>query len=138
MSGDARGEGGDPLVAAARQAMARAYAPYSGFRVGAALETSDGEVYTGCNVENSSYPVGVCAERVAIGHAVVSGARTFVRIAIASSGARPASPCGMCRQALAEFGPDIEVVSVDAEGGRAEWTLGELLPFHFRLDEVTR
>ena len=126
----------DGLVARARAAMEAAYAPYSRFRVGAALESEDGRVFAGCNVENSSYPVGMCAERVALGHAVASGARRFSRIAIASSGERPATPCGMCRQALSEFGPDIVVIAVAGAGGRAEWTVAELLPAAFRLEDA--
>lgn len=126
----------DELIAQARGAMTRAYAPYSGFRVGAALESEDGRVFVGCNVENSSYPVGTCAERVALGHAVASGAQGFTRIAVASSGVEPASPCGMCRQALAEFGIDLEVVSVAAEGAAVRWSLADLLPHHFRLDRA--
>lgn len=133
MSGtDAGGE----LLAQAREAMERAYAPYSGFRVGAALEADDGRVFLGCNVENASYPVGMCAERVALGHAVASGARSFRRVAVASSGERPASPCGMCRQALSEFGVDLEVVSATADGAIERWTLSELLPADFRLNEA--
>lgn len=126
----------DELIAQARSAMTRAYAPYSGFRVGAALESGDGGVFLGCNVENSSYPVGMCAERVALGNAVTSGATSFSSIAIATSGSEPASPCGMCRQALAEFGVDLAVVSVTDDGAEARWTLAELLPCHFRLDEA--
>jgi len=126
----------DELIAQATAAMARAYAPYSKFRVGVALEADDGRVFVGCNVENASYPVGMCAERVALGAAVAAGARGFRRATVVSSGARAASPCGMCRQALAEFGTDLEIVSV-AEGGESRcWTLGELLPADFRLDEV--
>jgi len=128
--------GGPPteeiLVDRARAAMRAAYAPYSGFRVGAAIEAEDGRVFIGCNVENASYPVGVCAERAALGSAVVSGARAFRRIAVATGGDRPASPCGMCRQALSEFGTALEVVSVSEMGGRRDWTLEELLPFAFR------
>jgi cytidine deaminase len=124
----------DELIAQARFAMTRAYAPYSGFRVGAALESEDGSVFLGCNVENSSYPVGTCAERVALGNAITSGATVFRRIAIATHGSEPASPCGMCRQALAEFGIDLEVVSVTDEGDAARWSLTELLPHDFRLD----
>lgn len=126
----------DELVARARAAMEAAYAPYSRFRVGAALESEDGRIFAGCNVENSSFPVGLCAERVALGHAVASGARRFSRIAVASSGERPASPCGMCRQALAEFGPDLRVIAVADGGGREEWSVAELLPAAFRLDEA--
>ncbi len=126
----------DELIAQARIAMTRAYAPYSGFRVGAALESEDGGVFLGCNVENSSYPVGTCAERVALGNAVTSGATSFSRIAIASSGSEPASPCGMCRQALAEFGVHLAVVSVTDDGAAARWSLAELLPHDFRLHEA--
>lgn len=126
----------DDLADRARAAMEGAYAPYSNFLVGAALEAADGRVFVGCNVENASYPVGICAERVALGHAVASGARSFTRIVVASSGSAAASPCGMCRQALAEFGTDLEVRSVTPDGGASEWTLGELLPADFRLEEA--
>jgi len=124
------------LLTEARNAMRAAYAPYSRFLVGAALEAEDGRVYVGCNVENASYPVGMCAERVALGQAIAGGARKFRRVVVAASGTKPASPCGMCRQALAEFGLELEVVSV-AESGRAcRWLLSDLLPSDFRLDEV--
>ena len=113
--------------------MERAYAPYSGFRVGAALEADDGRVFVGCNVENSSYPVGMCAERVAIGRAVSEGATSFRRVAVASSGTTAASPCGMCRQALSEFAADLEVISVPESGERRSWRLSDLLPHAFRL-----
>lgn len=116
--------------------MAHAYAPYSGFRVGAALEAEDGRVFTGCNVENASYPVTICAERVALGAAIAAGASRFRRVAIVSSGKRVASPCGMCRQALAEFGLDVEVTSRTVDGERATWTLQELLPEAFDLREA--
>lgn len=122
----------EALLDRARTAMRAAYAPYSGFPVGAALESEDGRVFVGCNVENASYPVGVCAERAALGSAVVSGARVFRRIAVATGGDRPASPCGMCRQALSEFGTDLEVISVSDAGRRRSWTLEELLPSAFR------
>jgi cytidine deaminase len=116
--------------------MAQAYAPYSGFRVGAALESEDGRVFTGCNVENASYPVTICAERVALGAAVAAGANSFRRVAIVSSGRRVASPCGMCRQALAEFGLEVEVTSLTVGGERASWMLRDLLPEAFDLREV--
>ncbi len=125
----------DALVALARQAMGRAHAPYSGFSVGAALEAEDGRTFVGCNVENASYPVTLCAERVALGAAVSQGARRFRRLALCASGPRPASPCGMCRQALAEFGTDLEVVSVAPDGAAAEWTLEALLPESFTLED---
>lgn len=126
----------EALIAQAMDAMARAYAPYSEFKVGAALEADDGRVFLGCNVENVSYPVGMCAERVALGHAVASGARHFRRVAVASSGAKVASPCGMCRQALAEFGVDLEVIGVAGNGDVRRWSLAELLPADFRLNEA--
>ncbi len=114
-------------------AMQHAYAPYSSFRVGAALEATDGRVYAGCNVENSSYPVTVCAERVALGAAIAAGATEFKRVYIVSSGQAAASPCGMCRQALAEFGLKLEVISEGAGGEMMTWTLEELLPSAFLL-----
>lgn len=121
------------LRALALEAMERAYAPYSTFKVGAALETVDGRRFIGCNVENASFPVTLCAERVALGAAIVKGATRFRRIAVAANGAEPASPCGMCRQALAEFGLDLEVISLTPDGTEARWTLEELLPANFQL-----
>ena len=126
----------EDLAARARVARERAYAPYSGFLVGAALEADDGRVFTGCNVENASYPVGTCAERVALGNAVVSGARVFSRIAIVTSGAVPAPPCGMCRQALAEFGRKLEVMSIGTNGESVVWPLRDLLPANFSLERM--
>lgn len=126
----------EDLAARARAARERAYAPYSRFLVGAALEADDGRVFAGCNVENASYPVGTCAERVALGHAVVSGARAFSRIAIVTSGAIPAPPCGMCRQALAEFGRKLEIMSIGSNGETAVWSLRDLLPANFSLERM--
>lgn len=114
--------------------MDAAYAPYSEFRVGAALEADDGRVFKGCNVENAAYPVGMCAEHAALGAAVSGGARSFRRLALVVSGGSPASPCGKCRQALAEFGLDLEVLSVGREGQARRWRLDELLPDSFGLD----
>lgn len=116
---------------AAREAMGSAYAPYSGFRVGAALEADDGRRYSGVNVENAAYPVGSCAEQSALAAAVSAGARGFRRLALAVSGDEPAAPCGKCRQALAEFGADLRIVSEGAAGDRKRWTLAELLPDSF-------
>jgi cytidine deaminase len=126
----------EELATCAHEAMGRAYAPYSKFRVGAALETQDGRVFGGCNVENASYPVTVCAERVALGAAVVAGATRFRRILICSSGADPVTPCGMCRQALSEFGVDLEVICEGMSGSRQSWALSELLPGHFGPEEL--
>lgn len=134
MSGDAA----DGLARLAEDALERAYAPYSGFPVGAAIEAEDGRRFAGCNVENASYPVGTCAERVALGHAVERGARRFRRIAIATRADEPTAPCGMCRQALAEFGLDLDVVSVTRDGRVARWSLRELLPAAFTLREADR
>ena len=118
------------LRAAALDAMERAYAPYSRFRVGAALVGS-GEVVTGCNVENAAYPSSICAERGAVMTAVARGIRVFDRLVIATESEEPASPCGQCRQVLAEFAPALPILSVTRGGREARWTLDELLPNPF-------
>lgn len=112
-------------------AMQRAYAPYSRFHVGAALLASDGSITEGCNVENASFPAGTCAERVALGAAVTRGVRSFRAVVIASSGESPAAPCGMCRQALVEFSPELDIISITRTGGEARWRLSDLLPNAF-------
>lgn len=125
------------LVDAARRVAANAYAPYSGFRVGAAALGGSGRVFTGCNVENGSYPVTLCAERNAVGSAVADGESRIVAVAVASgSPTEPddLAPCGMCRQFLAEFGGDVVVVSREAGEWRAR-PVSELLPGAFRLRE---
>jgi cytidine deaminase len=119
-------------------ALDRAYAPYSSFRVGAALLGTDGSVAEGCNVENAAYPVGICAERGALASAVARGVRSFEAIAIATDAAEPTPPCGMCLQALAEFAPRLTVVSVTRAGASAHWTLAELLPHAFVADSLGR
>ncbi|HMC17920.1 MAG TPA: cytidine deaminase [Gemmatimonadales bacterium] len=122
------------LVRRAREVQRHAYCPYSKFRVGAALETADGGVYVGTNVESVSYGLTICAERMAIGAAVAGGGgtgmRAFRRIVVATDVEPPASPCGACRQLLAEFGLDLEVIAV---GPRTErrWVLRDLLPDAF-------
>jgi cytidine deaminase len=117
--------------AAALAAMQQAYAPYSGFHVGAALLASDGAVSVGCNVENASYPAGLCAERAALATAVTTGHRSFERIVVATDAEEPSPPCGLCRQALIEFSPGMKVVSVTTSGQHAEWALADLLPAAF-------
>ncbi len=123
----------DALLAAARAAQAQAYAPYSGYRVGAAVETGGGAIFAGCNVENASYGLSLCAERVAVGNAMAGGQRQLRRIVIVSDSDPPAPPCGACRQVLAEFGAGLMVESVGP--GRTErWVLGDLLPSGFGPD----
>jgi cytidine deaminase len=119
------------LRTAADAARGNAWCPYSHFPVGAALETDDGRVFPGCNVENASYPAGTCAERVALGAAIAAGARRFVRIVITSAAVAPTPPCGICRQALVEFAPALEIFAVTPDGLTARWSLAELLPAPF-------
>jgi cytidine deaminase len=115
------------LLEAARTALESAYAPYSEYRVGAAIETADGTVYTGCNVENANYSNSLHAEEVAMGAAVSEGHRSFERLAVTSADRDGVTPCGMCRQTLAEFCDDDFPIVTDGEGA-AEYTLGDLLP----------
>lgn len=119
------------LIDAALWARERAYAPYSGFPVGAALLGESGNVYLGCNVENASYGLTWCAERTAIGNAIASGERRFVAIAIVAATPGPCAPCGACRQALVEFGEAIRVIMANVDGAIEEKTAGELLPEAF-------
>ncbi len=121
----------DPLSDAALQSRARAYAPYSKFRVGAALEDSDGRIHTGCNIENASYGLTNCAERTAVFKAVSEGARSFRRIAVAADTVPLTPPCGACRQVLWEICGDIEVVLVNLRGDTESMRLKDLLPRPF-------
>ena len=125
----------DALISAARAAQARAYAPYSNFRVGAALESYDGAVFSGCNVENASYGLTICAERAAICAAVSAGVTRFRRAVVVSDVDPPAAPCGACRQVLAEFGLDLPI---DGVGSResVRWRLSDLLPVAFGPEQL--
>jgi cytidine deaminase len=119
------------LVAAARDARERAIAPYSHFRVGAALATTDGRIFTGCNVENASYGLTVCAERVALLKALSEGAREFSAIVVVADTASPTPPCGPCRQLLWEYCGDIPVTLANLDAITGNHTVGALLPFPF-------
>jgi cytidine deaminase len=119
------------LIAAARAARHHAVAPYSTFTVGAALETADGRVFTGCNIENATYGLTMCAERVAMFKALSEGHRQFRRIAIVADTASPTPPCGACRQILWEFGGDIEVILASTTHESARFQLSTLLPHPF-------
>lgn len=121
----------DELKAAAVAMLERAYCPYSHFPVGAALECADGSVFTGCNIENAAYSPSICAERTAVAKAVSEGHRDFVRIAIAGTGEDFCVPCGVCRQVLSEFAPDLEIIALNGQGQQQIFTLRELLPHSF-------
>lgn len=118
----------EQLLTEAADARNRAYAPYSGFAVGAALLTSNGQVFKGCNVENISFGLTMCAERVAIGAAVQASAMQFEQLALVSDSADPVVPCGACRQVLAEFSPELRIVSRAVNGAQTEFRLETLLP----------
>jgi cytidine deaminase len=121
----------EALVTAARAARERAVADFSDFKVGAALETADGQIITGCNIENASYGLTVCAERVAIFKAISEGHRAFTRIAVVADTASPTPPCGACRQIMWEFCGDIEVVMANTTAVTATLQMKDLLPLPF-------
>lgn len=119
------------LIQAALQAREAAYAPYSQYKVGAALLGKSGRIYTGCNVENASYGATICAERVAAVKAVSEGEQTFEALAVATDGDEPGSPCGICRQFLAEFGIGLRLILVNLKGDQLCTTLEQYLPQAF-------
>lgn len=128
----------DALIALARECLERSYAPYSRFQVAAAVVDDRGRVFTGVNVENISYGLSMCAERVAIFSAVAAGARRITAVAIASSGAQLLSPCGACRQVTAEFAaPDVPIYC-EAAGQSHRWTVAELLPNGFTAPQLRK
>lgn len=126
----------DALLEAARAAMTRAWSPYSRFRVGAALLAEDGTVFPGCNVENASFGLTICAERTAVVKAVSEGRTRFLAIAVVTDADRPLQPCGACRQVLAEFAPDLRVLAAGRVGPHAEARLSDLLPGAFTGSEL--
>ena len=121
------------LKAAALDVQARAYVPYSNYRVGAALLTASGEIIAGCNVENATFGATCCAERSAVFSAVAQGHREFRAVAVVTNGEDPGTPCGICRQVLAEFGSDLDVLCFTPEGAEAHYRLSELLPHALKL-----
>jgi cytidine deaminase len=125
------------LISAARDARSRAVAPFSGFKVGAALETVDGAVITGCNIENASYGLTMCAERVAVFKAVSEGHRRFRRIAVVADTPAPTPPCGACRQILWEYAGDIQVVLANLEREAGRYRMKRLLPVAFDTDVLS-
>jgi cytidine deaminase len=126
----------DALVESARAVQQRAYAPYSRFRVGCALEADDGRVFVGCNVENASYGLTICAERAAVCAAVAAGARRLRRAVVVTDADPPVAPCGACRQVLSEFGRDLRVEGVGPSAS-VSWTMAELLPSAFGPEQLT-
>ena len=122
----------EEVRALAEEARQRAYAPYSGFKVGAVLESEDGALFAGCNVENASLGLTICAERSALTAAVAGGHRAFRRLYLVTDGVVAVPPCGACRAVLAEFSPKLRVLA-EAGEDRKEWSLAELLPLPFRL-----
>jgi len=126
------------LIEAAKQGMAKAYVPFSGFKVGAAVLTESGEIYTGCNIENSSFSLTCCAERTAIFKAVSSGERNFKALAVIADSTTPVSPCGSCRQVMAEFlTDDVRIYLLSKTNEIKTTSIKELLPFAFHLQAET-
>lgn len=119
------------LIRRALEVRRNAHAPYSRFAVGAAVRCADGAIFSGCNVENASYGATVCAERNAIAAAVAAGKRDFVALAVATGNAPPAAPCGLCRQVISEFSPDLQLLLCNPRGDLVRASLGRLLPMQF-------
>jgi cytidine deaminase len=132
------GAGADALYEVAVEAMGRAYAPYSKFRVGAALRGRDGSVHPGCNVENAAYPASICAERGALLGAVARGVREFDALVLATEADEPTPPCGQCRQVLVEFAPDLPITSRTRAGAERSWRLTDLLPHPFTPSSLSQ
>ncbi|HHT9124720.1 MAG TPA: cytidine deaminase [Candidatus Brocadiia bacterium] len=124
----------DELIKKAKEAMAKAYSPYSHFKVGAAVLTKSGKIYTGCNIENCSYGLTICAERVAIFNAVSSGEREFDAIAIVTDSTELTPPCGACRQVIWEFSKDVVVLLTNLQGKQKTTKISDLLPIPFDKD----
>lgn len=124
------------LLEAAKQVRENAYAPYSHFKVGAALLAADGKIYTGCDVENASYGLSVCAERAAVFHAVSQGASSFRALAVVAELDEPVSPCGACRQILSEFSPGMLIIMSNLEGKVKRMKVQDLLPCAFTPDKL--
>ena len=126
----------DPLIDAARRAHVNAYAPYSGYRVGAAVRSTDSSIFAGSNVENRSFGATICAERIAIGHAVSSGSKQIDAVVVVTASDPPGPPCGMCLQVLVEFGTsDTPILLLSTSGARAEYKLKDFHPHPFELPE---
>lgn len=125
----------DPLVAAARAVREHAFAAHTNVKVGAALLTTDGKIFTGCNIESPSDIFHICAERAALIKMITEGYRTFTRVAVVSDFQTPIPPCGFCRQAMFEFAPDAEVIMCTLTGKSRTITLAELLPLAYRIDD---
>ncbi len=124
------------LIDEAKKVRERAYAPYSNFKVGAALLSNSGKIYTGCNVENASYGAAICAERSAAVHAVAMGEHSFKAMAVVTASSKPGTPCGICRQFLSEFGLDLKLFLANLEGEVVKTTLAEYFPAPFSPDSL--
>ncbi|ARM75846.1 cytidine deaminase [Acidianus manzaensis] len=123
----------EKLIEIAKKATENSYSPYSKLKVGAAIVSEDGQIFTGCNIENSSYGLSMCAERVAVFNAVNNGKRNFKKIAIITSDGKGIMPCGACRQVLSEFNDDIEIITLDSNERVVKFRLSNLLPYSFKL-----